>query len=360
MIKSLLMSLVCLIVFNLYLLLFDQKIEFENILYIDFLIGLILIIWLIWEITKRRNFQRLKKELCENPNQEAAFLLEDFENSDICFHDLKVYENRLRIEKNRYQDLENSIVNQIHEIKIPLSSLYLQNDDLQNQIDNTLLHLRDSQYGLSVEEIGMRLKDLLRDQRSQYDQMNRLLNLMLDSSRISSELTEIRIRKVPLKSLISRAIKDNSYRLIHYQFSLSLPEEELIVCSDDHWLSFVLNQLIDNAIKYRSENPKLSFSMEKIPGFVYLKIKDNGQGIASEDLPTIFEKGFTGTNKRNQKIKSTGMGLYFSKMILEKMQSSIDVESKKNEGTQFAIKIPINEFELWKENKIEDNQTFRK
>lgn len=55
------MSLVCLIVFNLYLLLFDQKIEFENILYIDFLIGLILIIWLIWEITKRRNFQRLKK-----------------------------------------------------------------------------------------------------------------------------------------------------------------------------------------------------------------------------------------------------------------------------------------------------------
>ena len=102
--------------------------------------------------------------------------------------------------------------------------------------------------------------------------------------------------------------------------------------TDEKWLLFVVEQLLSNAIKYTSEG-KISVYRE---GEGTLVIEDTGIGIAPEDLPRIFEKGFTGFNGRTDK-KSTGIGLYLTKRILTKLSHSIEIHSQVGKGTKVLI-----------------------
>ena len=117
--------------------------------------------------------------------------------------------------------------------------------------------------------------------------------------------------------------------------------------TDEKWLEFILNQIITNSIKYRNDNN----AVVKITGIqnkenIILKIKDNGIGIKKSEIDRIFDKGFTGTNGRNQ-TKSTGIGLYLCKRLCEGIGMEIDANSKENEYTEIVIIIP-------REKKIND------
>ena len=110
--------------------------------------------------------------------------------------------------------------------------------------------------------------------------------------------------------------------------------------TDEKWLEFILNQIITNSIKYRNDNN----AVIKITGIqnkenIILKIKDNGIGIKKSEIYRIFDKGFTGTNGRNQ-TKSTGIGLYLCKRLCEGIGMEIDANSKENEYTEIVIIIP--------------------
>ena len=110
--------------------------------------------------------------------------------------------------------------------------------------------------------------------------------------------------------------------------------------TDEKWLEFILNQIITNSIKYRNDNN----AVIKITGIqnkenIILKIKDNGIGIKKSEIDRIFDKGFTGTNGRNQ-TKSTGIGLYLCKRLCEGIGMEIDANSKENEYTEIVIIIP--------------------
>ena len=101
---------------------------------------------------------------------------------------------------------------------------------------------------------------------------------------------------------------------------------------DEKWLLFVIEQILFNALKYTNEG-KISIYMERNSVLV---IEDTGIGIQSEDLPRVFEKGFTGYNGRNDK-KSTGLGLYLCKRILTKLSHEINIESQVGKGTKVMI-----------------------
>ena len=107
---------------------------------------------------------------------------------------------------------------------------------------------------------------------------------------------------------------------------------DIKVLTDEKWLLFIIEQVLSNSIKY---TPKGSVTITVTPDKV-LKISDTGIGIATEDVPRIFEKGFTGYNGRLNK-KSTGLGLYLCKMAADRLSHKISVESAPGVGTTISI-----------------------
>lgn len=113
------------------------------------------------------------------------------------------------------------------------------------------------------------------------------------------------------------------------------------VLTDEKWLLFIIEQVLSNSVKYTQEGSvTIAVTPEKV-----LKISDTGIGIAPEDLPRIFEKGFTGYNGRSDK-KSTGLGLYLCKMAAERLSHKISVESSPGVGTTISIDLHTDELKV--------------
>jgi signal transduction histidine kinase len=106
------------------------------------------------------------------------------------------------------------------------------------------------------------------------------------------------------------------------------------VLTDEKWLLFVIEQVLSNALKYTNEGEISIYMDSSLPDT--LVIEDTGIGIQEEDLPRIFEKGFTGYNGRSDK-KSTGIGLYLCRRILNKLSHTINIESEVGKGTRVKI-----------------------
>ena len=143
-----------------------------------------------------------------------------------------------------------------------------------------------------------------------------------------------------LSNVVHQAIADNKYLLLQNGVHLKVEEMQDTVYSDEKWVRFILNQLIANAVKYRSEQPVLHFSASRQQDQVILVVEDNGIGISSADLPRIFEKGFTGQNGRIVQ-QSTGIGLYLCKRLCEKLGIGITADSSEH-GTAISLSFHIN------------------
>ncbi len=173
--------------------------------------------------------------------------------------------------------------------------------------------------------------------RQEWEQINVLVNGVLFGSRTTCLREDLVIREENLKKMIQQSIKHNAFFLIKYRFEVQLEFESVTVWTDRKWLVYVLDQLLLNAIKYRSKTPMLTFSVVTEPGVVHLTVHDNGCGIKEEEIPRIFNKGFTGSNGRKETYKSTGMGLYFSKRILDRLGHPIVVQSEVSKSTDMTI-----------------------
>ena len=118
---------------------------------------------------------------------------------------------------------------------------------------------------------------------------------------------------------------------------------ERIVLTDEKWLEFVTEQILSNALKYTKNGGEIRICLEEKRGRECLVIEDNGIGIQAEDLPRVFEKGFTGYNGRADK-KSTGIGLYLCKKIMDKMGHKIWIDSEVGKGTRVYLELTRKEW----------------
>lgn len=164
--------------------------------------------------------------------------------------------------------------------------------------------------------------------------------------------SDILLKECNLYEIVKQAVKKYSLSFIGKKLFLNLEEFEGTVISDKKWLGFVIEQILSNCIKYTQEggisieyivlnhnshiNDKLKHSYEDTSFDAVLCISDTGIGIKEEDLPRIFEKGFTGYNGRMDK-KSTGIGLYLCKQVVNKLGFEIKVTSEVGKGTMFRI-----------------------
>ena len=205
-------------------------------------------------------------------------------------------------------DFEEYIESFVHDIKTPISALYL-------SIDNN--------------------PELLEE----LHKINSKVEQMLFYARSDSAEKAYFIKGITLEDLIHPVIMDYKNYLLSNKIKIITKNLNYKVYTDEKWLHFIISQIIQNSIKYLDkEDKQIEIVGEENKNNIILSIKDNGIGISPSDLYRVFEKGFTGSNRKKE--SSTGMGLYLAKKLSDKLGLSFEISSKEKEYTKITITFP--------------------
>ena len=164
------------------------------------------------------------------------------------------------------------------------------------------------------------------------------INMAMNYLKMIDHSTDMDITQVNLDDIIKNLLKKYSLLFIHNHISLEYQSNVTHVISDSQWLTILIEQILSNALKY-TENGKISIQYLKDKHA--LEIRDTGIGIRSEDIPKIFDRGYSGFNGRMNE-KSSGLGLYLARKISERLNIQIEVESKLSQGSVFRLVFPTN------------------
>lgn len=219
------------------------------------------------------------------------------------------------IEKSdaKYENMMEYYTVWAHQIKTPIASMKL---SIQGQ---------DSEFARKLSA------DLLR--------IEQYVDMVLVYLRLDSESTDYVFRECGTDALIKRSVRKFASDFIERRLWLRYEAEDTAIITDEKWLGFVIEQLVSNALKYTKEGGiTIYFREPKI-----LVIEDTGIGIAAEDLPRIFEKGYTGYNGRRGG-NASGIGLYLCKRICENLRIGIHAESTVGVGTKMVL--DLNQYEM--------------
>ena len=222
------------------------------------------------------------------------------------------------VNKYKYmtEDYKEYIELWIHEIKTPIATSKMIIENNKNEVTK------------SIDE--------------ELDKIENYIEQALFYARSSTVEKDYYIRKTNLQDIVNESIKKNKNILIAEKISLNIHELDMTVNTDSKWLIFILNQIIQNSVKYRKkgEPSQIEISAKQGKENIILYIKDNGIGIKKGEITKVFEKGFTGTNGRETNKKSTGIGLYLCKKLCDKLGAAIELNSVQNEGTEVRIVFP--------------------
>ena len=164
------------------------------------------------------------------------------------------------------------------------------------------------------------------------------ISMAMNYLKMIDHSTDMDITQVDLDDIIKNLLKKYSLLFIHNHISLEYQSNVTHVISDSQWLTILIEQILSNALKY-TENGKISIQYLKDKHA--LEIRDTGIGIRSEDIPKIFDRGYSGFNGRMNE-KSSGLGLYLARKISERLNIQIEVESKLSQGSIFRLVFPTN------------------
>ena len=222
--------------------------------------------------------------------------------------------------KNIQEDYKEYIELWIHEVKIPIATSKMIIENNKNEVTK------------SIDE--------------ELDKVENYTEQALFYARSNAVEKDYIINKTNLKEIVNGAILKNKTTLLNEKVSIelsNLKEEE--VYTDSKWAVFIVNQIIQNAIKYsKKENKKVEISSQEKNDKVILYIKDNGIGIKKGEITRVFERGFTGENGRIIGQKSTGIGLYLCKKLCDRLGLGIELNSEKDKGTEVRIIFPKNSY----------------
>lgn len=172
------------------------------------------------------------------------------------------------------------------------------------------------------------------DMKMEIFKIEQYVEMVLQYLRLGSDETDFLFKKQTLDNIIKDAVKKYSIVFIRKKIALKYEPIYEEVITDEKWLGFVIEQIISNGLKYTKKGSISIYMDEENPK--ELIIEDTGIGIRKEDIPRVFDRGYTGYNGRNDK-KSTGIGLYLCSSILKKLGASITIESEIGKGTKVRI-----------------------
>lgn len=163
------------------------------------------------------------------------------------------------------------------------------------------------------------------------------VELALNYTRFENISKDLVLEKCALEPMVRQIVKKYSTVFIHKHLKVELKDLEVGIMTDEKWFCFVLEQLLSNALKYTNKGG-IRIYTNRDGDRTEVVIKDSGVGIRSEDMPRIFEKGFTGYNGRSDK-KASGIGLYLCKGVCDKLGHGIKVESVEGKGTKIILDV---------------------
>lgn len=187
---------------------------------------------------------------------------------------------------------------------------------------------------IAVMQILLQREDTQENQelRSELFRVEQYVDMALCYTRLGEGGADLVLQEYGLDGIIRKAIHKYAGQFIRKRIRLVYKGTEEKVITDEKWLSFIIEQLLSNAVKYTSQGT-VTIEVDKKKR---LSVSDTGIGIAPEDLPRIFEKGYTGNNGRLDK-KSTGIGLYLCRSAADKLGHAITAKSEPGQGSSFTI-----------------------
>ncbi|MFS0559246.1 sensor histidine kinase [Terribacillus sp. 179-K 1B1 HS] len=293
----------------------DTTIPFDSILYVLLLFWLLFIAFLIFRYHRETRYYRglkdweksLDASTLPEPDRPYEYIIHDSLQEQVNFLNKTSTDRRESLEREK-----DELLSWIHEVKTPLTAMQL---------------------------IIERIEDAALKQQLTYEwlRVHMLLDTQIHQKRITFIENDLFIEKIDLHAVISQEIRTLRSWCMQKGIGFELDLEEEVVLSDTKWLTFILRQLLSNAVKY-SENSDIHIGSEKINGHVRISIQDQGIGIDAKDLPRIFDQGFTSTIQHDK--AATGMGLYLTKKAAKPLRIKVDVSSQLGKGTCFTLTFP--------------------
>lgn len=190
-------------------------------------------------------------------------------------------------------------------------------------------------------------KGAYRNQQQELFWINQYVNMALQYQRMNSGMNDLVLEMVSADQVVRTAIRRFAPIMIRKRIAIHYEECREMVLSDEKWLEFVVEQILSNAIKYSGENHAVTIHINRneADNTCEFVISDQGIGIRKEDLPRIFEKGYTGYNGRADKT-STGIGLYLCREITKKLGHGIMITSEIGKGTDVTIVFERNNLDV--------------
>ena len=308
--KVLLFCLVCVSVFGIVLFLYD--IPLEPLIYGTAICAVTgaaaLVLGYQAYMTKKKNLLYIK----ENVQVNLSKLLPPGDGNEEIYQDLlrEMDAERKSLENSRntfFYQLTDYYTMWVHQIKTPIAAA-------------RLLLTADADGNQEV------LGELFR--------IEQYVEMVLGYLRTEGISSDMEFRRYPLDGIIREQIHRFARIFVGKKLALEYEGTEEMVLTDSKWLGFVIGQVLSNSLKYTREG-KIRIYMEETRPHT-LVIEDTGIGVRKEDLPRVFEKGFTGCNGREEG-RSTGIGLYLSAKIIKKLGHEICMESETGKGTRVYI-----------------------
>ena len=325
--KVLLIVTVLLALISIEILLLAYQIGIIAQIYIAVIIIIVIAISLLVEYKRKQHFYNQLKnnmeelhekylisEIIKNANfPEGKILKEIMQDAGKSMLENVNYYKRIQEDYKEYIELW------IHEVKIPIAASKMIIENHKNEVTK------------SIDE--------------ELDKVENYTEQALFYARSNAVEKDYIITKNNLKEIVNNAILKNKTTLLNEKVALELKDLEHEVYTDSKWATFIINQIIQNAIKYsKDENKKIEIFAESKNDKVILYIKDNGIGIKKGEITRVFERGFTGENGRMIGKKSTGIGLYLCKKLCDKLGIGIEFNSEKGIETEVKLIFPKNSF----------------
>lgn len=227
---------------------------------------------------------------------------------------LKSMTDEVARSQRQYHEYRDFIERWIHEIKVPITGILLLCENNKT--------------------------DVTRNIRLQTEIVEQEVEKVLYYARIGNVEKDYFIKKVSLKECVREVLARNKQFLIQTYASVHTEAVSHTVYTDNNWICFILNQIIFNSIKYRSDRPLvIQMESQDRDGLVTLAITDNGMGIKKSELNRIFDKGFVGSNGRAGR-NATGMGLYLCDQLCPRLGTDIGIESEEGRYTTVILRFP--------------------
>ncbi len=273
-----------------------------------------LVLWLVWAgvrclraAKKHRTLRALTAALTEDMLPEAGNP-DDADYRHIITLLLQARQMQESDAARRYSDMVEYYTLWAHQIKTPIAAMRL---TLQNE-DSPLSRRLTGELG----------------------RIERYVEMVLAYLRLDADSTDYVLREYDLDPIVRTAVKKFAGEFIERRLTLDLRPTDMRVLTDEKWLSFVLEQLLSNALKYTPEG-SVSIYPESPDT---LCVSDTGIGIAPEDLPRVFEQGFTGRNGRGDK-RASGLGLYLCRRVCKNLGHGISAQSEPGKGTTVRLEL---------------------